>query len=33
MKTDVELRRDVLDELEWEPSIDAAQIGVTAHSN
>jgi len=23
------LRRDVLDELEWEPSIDAAQIGVT----
>jgi len=29
MKSDVELRRDVLDELEWEPSIDAAQIGVT----
>ncbi len=31
MKTDLELRRDVLDELEWEPSIDAAGIGVTAH--
>ena len=31
MKTDVELRRDVLDELEWEPSIDSAGIGVTAH--
>jgi osmotically-inducible protein OsmY len=31
MKSDVELRRDVLDELEWEPSIDAAGIGVTAH--
>jgi osmotically-inducible protein OsmY len=31
MKSDLELRRDVLDELEWEPSIDAAGIGVTAH--
>ncbi|MCA9247694.1 MAG: BON domain-containing protein [Planctomycetales bacterium] len=31
MKTDVHLQRDVLDELDWEPSIDAAQIGVTAH--
>ena len=28
MKNDLELRRDVLDELEWEPSIDAAEIGV-----
>jgi osmotically-inducible protein OsmY len=28
MKTDVELQRDVVDELEWEPGIDAAQIGV-----
>ena len=27
----MELRRDVLDELEWEPSIDAAEIGVAAH--
>ncbi len=27
--TDVRLRRNVLDELEWEPSLDAAQIGVT----
>jgi osmotically-inducible protein OsmY len=31
MKNDVELRRDVLDELEWEPSIDATEIGVAAH--
>ena len=31
MKNDTDLRRDVLDELEWEPSIDAAEIGVTAH--
>jgi osmotically-inducible protein OsmY len=31
MKKDTDLRRDVLDELEWEPSIDAAEIGVTAH--
>jgi osmotically-inducible protein OsmY len=30
MKDDVALRRDVLDELEWEPSLDAAEIGVTA---
>ena len=31
MKKDTDLRRDVLDEFEWEPSIDAAEIGVTAH--
>jgi len=31
MKKDTDLRRDVVDELEWEPSIDAAEIGVTAH--
>jgi osmotically-inducible protein OsmY len=31
MKTDVHLQRDVLDELEWEPSIEAAQIGVTTN--
>ncbi len=30
MKTDVHLQRDVLDELDWEPSIDASQIGVIA---
>lgn len=30
MKTDTQLRRDVLDELQWEPSVDANQIGVTA---
>lgn len=28
-KTDSELQRDVLDELEWEPSIDHAEIGVS----
>jgi osmotically-inducible protein OsmY len=30
MKTDSELQRDVLDELRWEPSVDAAHIGVSA---
>lgn len=30
MKTDVQLQQDVLAELDWEPSIDAAQVGVTA---
>ena len=29
MKTDIELQRDVLEELKFEPAIDAAQIGVT----
>src|SRR3954452_21774717 len=29
MKTDSELQRDVLDELRWEPSVDAAHIGVS----
>ncbi|MEO8609101.1 MAG: BON domain-containing protein [Chloroflexota bacterium] len=29
MKTDTELQRDVLDELAWEPSIKAQDIGVT----
>jgi osmotically-inducible protein OsmY len=29
MKTDSELQRDVLDELKWEPSINAAHIGVS----
>lgn len=28
---DKKLQRDVLDELQWEPSIDAAEIGVTVH--
>ncbi len=32
MKIDTDLRRDVLDELEWEPSIDAAEIGVASHN-
>jgi osmotically-inducible protein OsmY len=30
MKTDTQLQHDVLAELEWEPSIDASHIGVTA---
>ena len=30
MKTNTELQQDVLDELKYEPSIDASQIGVTA---
>jgi osmotically-inducible protein OsmY len=29
MKIDTDLRRDVLDELEWEPSVEAAEIGVS----
>jgi osmotically-inducible protein OsmY len=28
--TDTKLQHDVLEELEWEPSVDASQIGVTA---
>ena len=30
MKTDTDLQQDVIDELVWEPSIDAAAIGVAA---
>ena len=30
MKTDKQLQHDVLAELEWEPSVEASQIGVTA---
>jgi osmotically-inducible protein OsmY len=30
MKTDTQLQRDVLDALDWEPSIEASKIGVTA---
>lgn len=30
MKTDTRLRHDVLDELQWDPGVDANQIGVTA---
>ena len=32
MISDLELRQDVLDELEFEPSVNAAHIGVTANS-
>ena len=28
MKNDKELQRDVLEELQWEPSVDATAIGV-----
>lgn len=31
MKTDLQLQRDVLDELQYEPAVDAAEIGITAH--
>ena len=31
MKTETQLQRDVLDELLWEPSIDANDVGVTVH--
>lgn len=30
MKNDAQLQHDVMEELEWEPSIDSSQIGVTA---
>ena len=30
MKTDMELKDDVLAELEFEPSVNAAHVGVTA---
>jgi osmotically-inducible protein OsmY len=32
MKTDSELQRDILDELLWEPSVDAAEIGVSVEN-
>jgi osmotically-inducible protein OsmY len=32
MKSDIQLQRDVIDELAWEPSVDAAQIGVSVDS-
>ena len=32
MKTDKQLQGDVLDELQYEPSVDASKIGVTAHN-
>ncbi len=30
MKTDTQLQKDVMDELKWEPSVTAAEIGVSA---
>ena len=30
MKTDIQLQQDVIAELKWEPSVNAAQIGVEA---
>ena len=32
MRKDTELQRDVLDELAWEPSVDAAEIGVSVEN-
>ena len=32
MKTDMELQRDVLDAISWEPSVSAPEIGVIVHS-
>ena len=32
MTTDSDLKKAVLDELSWEPSVNAAHIGVTAHA-
>jgi osmotically-inducible protein OsmY len=32
MKTDKEIQRDVLDELQYEPCVDASKIGVIAHN-
>lgn len=29
MKSDVEIQQDVIDELKWEPILDASEIGVT----
>jgi len=31
MRTDTELQRDVIDELAWEPGVDAAEIGVSVN--
>ncbi|MBS1208160.1 MAG: OsmY protein [Proteobacteria bacterium] len=31
MKTDLDVQRDVIAELDWEPSVDAAHIGVTVN--
>ena len=32
MKTDIQLQHDILDELKWEPSVEAAEIGVTVEA-
>lgn len=32
MKTNLQLQKDVMDELQFEPSVDPADIGVTAHN-
>jgi osmotically-inducible protein OsmY len=31
MKTDAQLNKDVVTELEWEPSVNAAHVGVAVH--
>ncbi len=30
MKTDLQLQKDVMDELKWDPKLDSAEIGVAA---
>jgi osmotically-inducible protein OsmY len=32
MRSDMQLQRDILDELAWEPSVDAAEIGVSVEN-
>lgn len=32
MRSDTEVRQDVLDELQWEPAVNANEIGVTVHN-
>lgn len=29
MKTDIQIQKDVMEELKWDPSLNAAEIGVT----
>ena len=29
MKTDLQIQKDVMDELKWEPALDASEIGVS----
>jgi osmotically-inducible protein OsmY len=31
VRTDEEIHQDVLDELDWDPEVDAKDVGVTVH--